>query len=585
MEDTAAPIHAVGTARIVSVEHPCIIRNFENGIKSLGGEAQLKHVLEHHVDDTKLSSKQNHLPEPVAGVSLRPNDPFAKKIASTACRTRNVLVRVTVPKRTGRKRKRASDDPFQYQFQEPERPERQDAGITAPQLVQRLRDNEGKYHIEAVGMLRETHRFRTLPDFQLRSADLAVMHKLRDNTMMPDYDKLAHFRIRTDVGNHDITAHPAPPTFTSFDMPHKYEYQQASGVVYVQDESGQVTAKNISAAPKRVTWGLAPDAPEIPQKAPVGLPRRSPTGELLPKAVKELQKLLETRPLLTKRVALNSMAPISDTIFKEAMQYVGYSFKAGPWRDSLIKYGVDPRKDPKCRFYQTLMFQVDREAFKDVADEKGKFQASSSSWARPLRHTRDAPESHIFDGKTVTANGKTWQVCDVTDPIVKEIFDTENIREDCDPFQWGWYHSGTLAKARTIMKDKMRFLFAKEDPPVEDYKHISKIPDRLTKDNMTEALLAPNTHGYHACSLANEVRNIVKSGEGTRSAEKLWAQKRKAVGEADGDDNVSAADGQDAAELRDLDVADDDEGDLEENRDEVFEGEQVEASNNMEHEH
>lgn len=520
--------------------------------------------------DDKLSSKQNQLPEPVAGVSLRPNDPLAKKIPSKGIETKNVLIRVTVPKRTGRKRKRGSDEPYH----EPAQPEHQPASITAPELLQRLRDNEGRYGIEAVGMLRETHRFRTLPDFQLRNAEIPMMRELRDHSMTSEYDELAKFRIKTAVGHHGITAFPGPPSFTSFDMPHKYEYQQAPGVIFVEDEHGQVTTKNIGAPTKRLTWGLPPDAPEIPDKAPMDIPRKSPGGELLPKAITELKKLLEDRPLLTKRVALNSMAPISDTIFKEATQYVGYSFKAGPWRDSLIKYGVDPRKDPKCRFYQTLMFQVDREAFREVQDANGnKFQAqvTNSTWARPLRHTRDSPQSHIFDGKNVTANGKTWQVCDVTDPMVKAIFDTENIRDECDPFQWGWYHNGTLAKARTIMKDKMRWLFAKEDPPLEDYSAIVGIPDSLSRDNIEKARLSAKQHNEHVCALASEVRNIVKSGEGSRSAENIWTQKKNSAGEPaeTGEaEDASAIDEEEAAQLRDLDVADDDGGDLEHNRDE-----------------
>ena len=41
---TPAPIHDVPASRVVSVEHPSIIKNFDNGLKSLGGEAQLKHV-------------------------------------------------------------------------------------------------------------------------------------------------------------------------------------------------------------------------------------------------------------------------------------------------------------------------------------------------------------------------------------------------------------------------------------------------------------------------------------------------------------------------------------------------------------
>ena len=36
--------YVVPQERVVSIEHPCIVRNFENGVKSLGGEPQMKHV-------------------------------------------------------------------------------------------------------------------------------------------------------------------------------------------------------------------------------------------------------------------------------------------------------------------------------------------------------------------------------------------------------------------------------------------------------------------------------------------------------------------------------------------------------------
>lgn len=41
---STAPIYTVPSERVVSIEHPCIVRNFDNGLKSLGGEPQLKHV-------------------------------------------------------------------------------------------------------------------------------------------------------------------------------------------------------------------------------------------------------------------------------------------------------------------------------------------------------------------------------------------------------------------------------------------------------------------------------------------------------------------------------------------------------------
>jgi general transcription factor 3C polypeptide 5 (transcription factor C subunit 1) len=41
-----APFMSVPSGRLVSIEHPCIVRNFDNAFKSLGGEAQIKHVSE-----------------------------------------------------------------------------------------------------------------------------------------------------------------------------------------------------------------------------------------------------------------------------------------------------------------------------------------------------------------------------------------------------------------------------------------------------------------------------------------------------------------------------------------------------------
>jgi hypothetical protein len=43
-DSTTAPFYIVPNERVVSIEHPCIVRNFDNGIKSLGGEPQMKHV-------------------------------------------------------------------------------------------------------------------------------------------------------------------------------------------------------------------------------------------------------------------------------------------------------------------------------------------------------------------------------------------------------------------------------------------------------------------------------------------------------------------------------------------------------------
>ena len=81
----------------------------------------------------------------------------------------NVVLKISVPRRTGRKRKRGSDQPFQSNIDMTE--------STAPDLSQskamsksrldhptsllrRLRDSAGKYSVEAIGVIPHTHRYR-----------------------------------------------------------------------------------------------------------------------------------------------------------------------------------------------------------------------------------------------------------------------------------------------------------------------------------------------------------------------------------------------------------------------------------------
>jgi general transcription factor 3C polypeptide 5 (transcription factor C subunit 1) len=85
--------------------------------------------------------------------------------------TNNVLLQITVPKRTGGKRKRGSDGPFFYPSGEDVAPMagsnisdaalRSQHGLDKPSvLFRKLRDNPDTYSIEAVGDIRQTHRYR-----------------------------------------------------------------------------------------------------------------------------------------------------------------------------------------------------------------------------------------------------------------------------------------------------------------------------------------------------------------------------------------------------------------------------------------
>jgi general transcription factor 3C polypeptide 5 (transcription factor C subunit 1) len=83
---------------------------------------------------------------------------MSRPLQSTSTPSNNVLLKVTVPKWTGRKRKKGSDEPFSVcpSVIDGSHPQRRDAKVR----LRSLRDNVGKYHIEPAGHVERTHVFR-----------------------------------------------------------------------------------------------------------------------------------------------------------------------------------------------------------------------------------------------------------------------------------------------------------------------------------------------------------------------------------------------------------------------------------------
>lgn len=87
---------------------------------------------------------------------------MARPLQSTSSPSNNILLKVTVPKRTGRKRRKGTDEPFTGPDST------SDAAASGSALPRRsaedlrrsLEDNVGRYQVETVGMVGRTHVFR-----------------------------------------------------------------------------------------------------------------------------------------------------------------------------------------------------------------------------------------------------------------------------------------------------------------------------------------------------------------------------------------------------------------------------------------
>ena len=179
-------------------------------------------------------------------------------------------------------------------------------------------------------------------------------------------------------------------------------------------EAGKNTVVTRYKAQKTIL--VAYDAKEIPLSPPSYLVPEGDIGPRSKKRIRDLRDILVQRPVITRRAAYNKMPEGSLADFTNAIPYVAYSFRSGPWRDAIVSFGVDPREDPKFARYQTIYFQLESKTSERVGNRYYHNYDDASQQDNPS-------DEHIFDGKKLSTSGSVWQVCDITDPLIKSLLD------------------------------------------------------------------------------------------------------------------------------------------------------------------
>ncbi|CAD6451712.1 34ee5738-046b-40e9-b279-eb631b46c707 [Sclerotinia trifoliorum] len=469
-EEQSAPIYTIPPREIVAVEHPLIVKNLENGIKTFGRQPQWNKILEGTEDEC--------IP-----LFLRTKDPTCEPILSYNSITNNVLLKITVPKCTGRKRKRGSQDPYT----DDGRPASESTiGQNAlgdirshslndkpASILRKLRDNVGKYTVEAAGAIEQSHRYRGLSDYHQSTSHAPFMSHFKETAFSANWGKMREFKLGTDKGwkpNEEIIP---PPTFTHHPLPFNWGYRQNPLIsTEVDAETGETSIVNRSKMPKLEMQYVHCDEDEDVPTKPF---RAVPDDPVLKDFVTALQQAMNERPIWTRRALQNRLANEPGYyLMKPALQYVGYQFRSGPWRDALIRYGVDPRKDPSCRIYQTIFFKLYEE---DERAPDGQWKDMRSQYTKhQVFGTGDCP-SHMFNGTSLTLDGKVWQICDITDPLLVPIIQTAPMAKAYDNNHDGYYNNGTLAKIRAIMKTKLIAIRSNKVVPENAFDVALSIPD------------------------------------------------------------------------------------------------------------
>ncbi|KGQ00939.1 hypothetical protein PAAG_12366 [Paracoccidioides lutzii Pb01] len=113
--DRNAPWYSIPAREIVSVEHPCFVKNIDKAIETLDGKSGISRASK----PNSYTLNNPHIPiinpprqDASANLFLSPEDGMSRPLSSTCNSANNVLLKITLPRRTGRKRKRGSNEPF-----------------------------------------------------------------------------------------------------------------------------------------------------------------------------------------------------------------------------------------------------------------------------------------------------------------------------------------------------------------------------------------------------------------------------------------------------------------------------------------
>lgn len=471
-----APRLTVPEEGIISVEHPCIVKNAEKAIDMLGGPIAIAQVVQEGSDKT-------------FALSFRPQDPTSKTIIANKKSANNVLLKISVPKRTGRKRKRGSNDPWTEDSTTPATKK------DAKYLVNSMADNVGSYKVTALSTIPTMHMWRSMPDFVYSTSHIKILQDAKDALLSQHYPSIKTFEIPHTYGIEDTTTLP-PPIWSNQNMPQSYTYRQNPSVKVSHDPvTGRSVIGNTQAPPKTYTYQIAWDDAEYPTAVMPGITPLEKQTPIVRQTVAALQALFEERPIWSRRALLNCLPSnlSAFNVVRFCLGYVSFAIRSGPWRDTLVRLGVDPRTDPKYRVYQTIMLQLVPKANQlafapgvaprkthsykprpkiisatgETSDlptsaqiEKKKMLDTRKAFQRKWTHSENST-SHVFDGQSpLPPDGKVWQLCDFTDSQLVALRDIPEvyIRATCETRYFGWYENGTNAKIRVVLKAKVEAL-------------------------------------------------------------------------------------------------------------------------------
>lgn len=341
--------------------------------------------------------------------------------------------------------------------------------------------NSRDVRVTPVAIVNNTVKFREMSDFQVRLDHAPAANEFKNSfgslewenfkkfvESVPDNDPRPFENITDMTVNRNNKCPstdfqlPPPPRFSMVGLPLLYKYstnpfaKKENGVpevssTYIKNyqqfvhDMGERT--KVPTRPHALLQGDF-DSAQANGVYP-GTKKESKFYESLMECLEILKKLFEQRPIWVKR-HLDGIIPkqIYHTI-KVALALVSYRFTMGPWRNTYIKLGVDPRTSPEYARYQTEYFKIERKMLKSPSASKNIPKPP------PTVFESDNPggiDSRFkFTGKQIPWYFMLQIDLLIDEPNIREVYDGAKYLDQPNELT-GWFEELELAKIRRIVK-------------------------------------------------------------------------------------------------------------------------------------
>ncbi|TPX52602.1 hypothetical protein SeMB42_g01287 [Synchytrium endobioticum] len=484
------------------VEYPGIVKSLDVAIDTLGGHESMAKGFRDDIGRVDLR--------------FRHQNPFAHPIPGDVVSTGNLIIKVTK-----RKRKIKHTDTFAA------------AHNACPNPYVEIQT-------EVIGVASKTARFRSLADFQYLVSDEDSVYKVRQALEACDLDAIEGFELSADAGVSNQLRHIPPPLFSRVEWPVEYEYKQTSVHSKTTNKDTEAAGLKLTSRKSRASKIVAADIANdnVPDGPP---PEILETVDTIPEASRiRVRQLFEDRPVFIRGALVNRLPKGDVKILRKLLPTVAYQVTAGPFRDCWIRYGYDPKIDPKSRIYQIL----DARKWKNLDNKKRNddvvLHRGGPSCPGPAVPA-GTPNEFTMNmaallGTTPGGQWMVFQLADIDDAELQRVISGTPARKNFTPAD-GWFEKADLQNIRNAVRKKVtpNWSLGNTNEGDDTTDNDALLPTPVSGDDIVKS--AKSSPG-----VARNVGQVVQA-LGKSSASKGKGNKEEAdAGEDGGDDDMEDED-------------------------------------------